>query len=124
MDSVPDRVKSLICLNVRRVQRILSFQRLEQTLDIEHKQTPTGSIRNEVSSRFSLLTSLLGFTFQNQVLIQHPRGQNAIALLPNTFVQNFQKETWTIMDSGLDLMFLQYPHCLFPLSFKQKVFLI
>jgi hypothetical protein len=64
----------------------------------------------------STVTSLLGVTSQHQVLIQHPRDENAIALLPNTSVQNFQKETRIITDSRLAFWNTHTAYSLCPLK--------
>jgi hypothetical protein len=92
MDPVPDTTKSLAYLSSSVSREYVPIT--GQTPFRDWKRHLVSSINKLLQTQavmnyrtISPYTSLLGFTLKHQVLIQHPRGQNAIALLPNIFVQ-------------------------------------
>jgi hypothetical protein len=127
MELAPDIVKSLACLNVHRVQRTRSFhcsnsyQRPEQTLDTEHKQTPTHSVCNELSNHLCRHV-LAGLYLPASSADSAPQGRKRDCTFAKHFRTKFPEGDMDYY--GFKTGFLKHPHCLFTLPSKQKGFLV
>jgi hypothetical protein len=94
MDHVPDVVKSVTCLNADASGEYFPltgqspFRHWKRHLILSiNKLLQTRSVMNYRA--VSPFTSLLGFTFQHQVLIQHPRGSQCDCTFAKHFCTKF-----------------------------------